>query len=114
MSWSGNDADSLAEILPKELSETTYKLQDSQNVPAAQSDSTSGSSNATPFRSPPGELADEPASKETSVYLTPRSDVSVEKVSEDLVVHSSPESDRNDGRSHYAQPEIKLGDIHKV
>ena len=104
------------EIAPNESSEISIpsaELLENQSAPETDS-TTTGSSNATPFLSPVGELTDDSPSDEMSAYLTPPSELAAESVNEEQAVHSSPESDRNDNRRRYAYPEIQLGDIHKV
>jgi hypothetical protein len=106
------------EVVPNESLEipTPFaELQENQYAP--ESDSTTGSSSATPFLSPVGELADDSPSDEMSAYFTPPDEglpITAETASEGQTVLSSPESDRGDSHRRYAYPEIELGDIHKV
>ena len=105
-------AGNLDEIQSSESSEMFAIVQENQS--AQEGDSTSGSSNATPFLSPVGELTDDSPSDEMSAYLTPPSELAAETVAQGQELYSSPESDRTDNRRRYAYPEIQLGDIHKV
>ena len=106
------------EVVPNESLEipTLFaELQENQYAP--ESDSTTGSSSATPFLSPVGELTDDSPSDEMSAYFTPPDEglpITAETASEGQTVLSSPESDRGDSHRRYAYPEIELGDIHKV
>jgi hypothetical protein len=113
-----NNGAKLDEVVPNESLEipTPFaELQENQYAP--ESDSTTGSSSATPFLSPVGELTDDSPSDEMSAYFTPPDEglpITAEAASEGQTVLSSPESDRGDSHRRYAYPEIKLGDIHKV
>ena len=106
------------EVVPNESLEIptpVAELQENQYAP--ESDSTTGSSSATPFLSPVGELTDDSPSDDMSAYFTPPDEglpITAETASEGQTVLSSPESDRGDSHRRYAYPEIELGDIHKV